>query len=101
MSMTVDTLELEEAQPQANTNAPSLIPRDMELIKHVKVELVVEIGTAELTVEQLFALKAGDVVKLAQQVNEPAALCVDGRRVAFGNLVAVEDNFGLHLTEIL
>lgn len=101
MTIAIDNLELEEAQEPNNAQAPNLISRDMELIKHVKVELVVELGTAEMTVDQLFALKAGDVVKLLEQVNEPAALCIDGKRVARGNLVAVEDNFGLQLTEIL
>lgn len=101
MSVTIDTLELEEAREQINNQSPNLISRDMELIKHVKVGLVVELGTAEMTVDQLFALKAGDVVKLLEQVNEPASLCIDGKRVARGNLVAVEDNFGLQLTEIL
>lgn len=101
MTIAIDNLELEEVQELSNAQAPNLIARDMELIKHVKVELVVELGTAEMTVDQLFALKAGDVVKLLEQVNEPAALCIDGKRVARGNLVAVEDNFGLQLTEIL
>jgi flagellar motor switch protein FliN len=101
VSVTIDTLELEEVREQNNGQSPNLIARDMELIKHVKVELVVELGTAEMTVDQLFALKAGDVVKLLEQVNEPASLCIDGKRVARGNLVAVEDNFGLQLTEIL
>ncbi|WP_220815861.1 FliM/FliN family flagellar motor switch protein [Pseudomonas paralcaligenes] len=101
MSVTIDTLELEEVREQINNQSPNLITRDMELIKHVKVGLVVELGTAEMTVDQLFALKAGDVVKLLEQVTEPASLCIDGKRVARGNLVAVEDNFGLQLTEIL
>jgi flagellar motor switch protein FliN/FliY len=101
VTVTIDTLELEEARDQNNSQSASLIARDMDLIKHVKVQLVVELGTAEMTVDQFFALKAGDVVKLLQQVNEPASLCLDGKRVACGNLVAVEDNFGLQLTEIL
>jgi flagellar motor switch protein FliN/FliY len=101
MSDTFETIELDEAQTVPNEKSPTLIKRDMGLIKHVRVELVVEIGTAELTVDELFALKAGDVVKLLEQVNEPASLCLDGKTVARGNLVAVDDNFGLQLTEIL
>jgi flagellar motor switch protein FliN len=73
----------------------------MGLIKHVMVELSVELGSAEMSVDELFALKAGDVVKLLQQVNQPATLCLDGKAVARGSLVAVDDNFGIQLTEIL
>lgn len=101
MTIAIDHLELEEAHDLNNADIPTLITPDMELIKHVKVDLVVEIGTAQMTVDQLFALKAGDVVKLLEQVSEPATLCIDGKQVARGNLVAVDDNFGLQLTDIL
>lgn len=100
MSITIDNLELEEAHQAEGNESPLLNPRNLDLIKHVKVALTVEIGTAELTVDQFFSLKAGDVVTLKEQVNEPAALRVDGKCVARGNLVAVGDNFGLQLTEI-
>ncbi|MFX6483885.1 FliM/FliN family flagellar motor switch protein [Acinetobacter baumannii] len=46
-------------------------------------------------------MKSGEVVRLAQQVNEPVVLRLDGKPVARGNLVAVDDNFGVQLTEIL
>lgn len=101
MSTTFEHIELDEAQAVSDENSPALVKRDMGLIKHVRVGLVVEIGSAEMTVEELFALKAGDVVKLLQRVDEPAALCLDGKPVARGTLVAVDDNFGLQLTEIL
>lgn len=101
MSIAIDDLELEEAREMERSQSPLLDPKNMDLIKHVKVALTVEIGTAELTVDQFFSLRSGDIVTLIEQVNEPAALRVDGKCVARGNLVAVGDNFGLQLTEIL
>jgi flagellar motor switch protein FliN len=101
VSATVDAIELEEAKVVANDDLSPLIKRDMNLIKHVVVELVVQIGNASMTVDELFALKSGDIVKLLEQVHEPASLCLDGKPVARGNLVAVDDNFGIQLTEIL
>ncbi|NWB46421.1 FliM/FliN family flagellar motor switch protein [Pseudomonas gingeri] len=101
MTATVDAIELEEATVVANDKLSPLIKRDMNLIKHVVVDLVVQIGNASMSVDELFALKAGDVVKLLEQVHEPASLCLDGKPVARGNLVAVDDNFGIQLTEIL
>ncbi|CAN7618104.1 FliM/FliN family flagellar motor switch protein [Aquipseudomonas alcaligenes] len=100
MTTAVDKIELDEAQALVNDKASPLVQRDMGLIKHVVVQLVVELGSAEMTVDELFALKAGDVVKLLEKVNEPASLCLDGKVVARGELVAVDDNFGLQLTEI-
>lgn len=100
MTTAVDKIELDEAQALVNDKASPLVQRDMGLIKHVVVQLVVELGSAEMTVDELFALKAGDVVKLLEKVNEPASLCLDGKVVARGELVAVDDNFGLQLTEV-
>lgn len=101
MTTVVDHIELDEAQLVANSQLSPLIKRDMGLIKHVMVELSVELGMAEMSVDELFSLKAGDVVKLLKQVNEPATLSLDGKAVARGTLVAVDDNFGIQLTEIL
>ncbi len=101
MTTVVDHIELDESRPVENSQLNPLIKRDLGLIKHVRVELTVELGSAEMTVDELFALKSGDIVKLLQQVNEPARLCLDGKAVARGKLVAVDDNFGLQLTEIL
>ncbi|MCZ4324635.1 MULTISPECIES: FliM/FliN family flagellar motor C-terminal domain-containing protein [Pseudomonas] len=101
MTTVVDHIELDEARPVANSQLTPLIKRDMGLIKHVMVELSVELGSAELSVDELFNLKAGDVVKLLTQVNEPATLNLDGKAIARGTLVAVDDNFGIQLTEIL
>ncbi len=101
MTATVDAIELEEAMAVEGDSLTPLIKRDINLIKHVQVELVVEIGSASLSVDELFALKVGDVVRLLEQVHEPASLCLDGKPVARGNLVAVQDNFAIQLTEIL
>lgn len=101
MSTTVARIELDEAQALDDKKVVPLIKRDMSLVRHVLVELTIEVGTAEMSLDELFALKAGDVVTLLQQVNEPMTLCLDGKAVARGSLVAVNDNFGLQITDIL
>lgn len=101
MTNIVDHIELDEAQSLDNAHLQPLIKRDMGLIKHVLVELSVDVGSAKMPVEEFFNLKAGDVVKLLQQVNEPVTLRLDGKAVARGELVAVDDNFGIQLTDIL
>lgn len=101
MTVTVENIELNEAVSAPAKQSGPLIKRDLGLVKHVVVELSVEVGTAEMSIDELFALKAGEVVRMLQQVNEPATLRLDGKAVARGKLVAVEDNFGVQLTEIL
>ncbi|HEY0199022.1 MAG TPA: FliM/FliN family flagellar motor switch protein [Rhodanobacter sp.] len=78
-----------------------MLPRDMGLIGHVEVALVAEIGHAEMTVDELFKLRKDDVVRLKQCVDEPVTLLLDGKAVAKGALVAIEDHLGIKITEIL
>lgn len=101
MTHVVEKIELDELLPVLDEKAPDLVAREMSLIGHVAVELVAEIGSANLNVSRLFALKAGEVVALQQTVNEPVLLRLNGKAVARGELVAVDDNFGVKITEIL
>lgn len=101
MSSNIENLELPELANTATESTSPLVQRELSLVGHVTVTLNAEIGTAELTIDQLFALKAGEVVKLLQQVNEPVTLRLNGKAIARGELVAVDDNFGVQITEIL
>lgn len=101
MDKLVEPLDFADVASVENQQTSPLLSRDLGLIKHVMVELVVQAGTASLSVDALFALKGGDVVLLQQQVNEPMTLCLDGKPVARGRLVAVDDHFGIQISDIL
>jgi flagellar motor switch protein FliN/FliY len=72
----------------------------LDLVEHVKIQMTVSIGNADLSVADLFALDAGKVIALDKQVDSPVDLCVNGRVVGRGTLVAVGDQFGVRVTEI-
>lgn len=97
---TVENLELEELVAGKSSGKVAL-PPDIELIKHVQVSLTATIGSADVSVEKLFSLRDGDVLPLKERVNEPVTLYIGDRAVARGQLVAVEDNFGVEITEII
>ncbi|RZU38494.1 flagellar motor switch protein FliN [Fluviicoccus keumensis] len=99
LNQVVEQIGLGEVSP-APAGRP-LLEKDLKLVGHVAVELVAEIGTASLSLDELFALKNGDVVTLRQRVEDPVILRLNGKQVAKGQLVAVEDNFGIQITEIL
>lgn len=101
MTDVVERIELDELTPSAVAGKGPLVQRDMGLIKHVSVELTAEIGTASLSIEELFSLKAGEVITLHQSVEEPVLLRLNGKPVARGNLMAVNDHFGIQILEIL
>ncbi len=102
--MTTETsvkhIELTEVSSQANEEVV-LSSREFKLVKSVPVEVDVSLGTSSVTLKQLFALKAGEVLSLNKQVDEPVNLVVDGHVVAMGNLVAVDGQFGIEITEIM
>lgn len=101
MSHVVEAIELDELVPVLVDGATPLVSREIDLIGHVSVSLTAEVGTAEVTIDQLFSLKAGEIVTLLQRVDEPLLLRLNGKAFARGELVAVDDNFGIKITEIM
>jgi len=74
---------------------------DPGLIRTVSVELEAILGAARMTVGELTALRTGEVVALAAPLNQPIALRLNGVAVALGELVSVDERFGVRLTEIV
>ncbi len=71
------------------------------LLMHVPLRLSVELGTATMSVAEILKLGAGSVVELNRPIDRPVALLVNDRPIARGEIVAVEENFGLRITELL
>jgi flagellar motor switch protein FliN/FliY len=96
---TVQSLTLSEV---ANSPAkgPALLGPNLQLIQGVKVRLSASLGDSELTVGELFSLKEGSVVKLDRLTADPVDILLDGKVVARGQLVVVDDNFGISITQI-
>ncbi|UAA37583.1 FliM/FliN family flagellar motor switch protein [Paraneptunicella aestuarii] len=101
--MTVDTnvkhIELAEVISQPSDEV-LLSQRDFQLVKSVPVNVEVSLGGSTITLEKLFSLKAGEVLSLDKQIDEPINLIVDGNVIATGNLVAVNGQFGVEITEV-
>jgi len=62
--------------------------------------LEVIVGECSMSVAELFDLRESSVVKLDREAQAPVDVLLDGKRVARGTLVAVDDNFGVRITEI-
>lgn len=78
----------------------SLLDGNLSLISGVKVRVEVVVGSAEISVAQLFDLKKDSVMPLEQLHNAPLSIRLDGKTIALGSLVVVGDNFGVRITEI-
>jgi flagellar motor switch protein FliN/FliY len=71
------------------------------LLMHVPLRLTVEIGSCKMSVAEVLKLGTGSVVELDRGVNHPVDLLVNDRPIARGEIVAVEESFGLRITELL
>lgn len=70
------------------------------LIAHVEVEVEVVLGTAHISVAELAELEKGALVEVDRKLSEAAELRVNGRVIARGEIVSVDDKFAVRVTEI-
>ncbi|WP_182466670.1 FliM/FliN family flagellar motor switch protein [Sphingomonas gilva] len=88
------------AQPPADPKKPNGIAVSRRLIAHVDVQLEAFLGDARMTVAELAALKAESIVRLDAPINGLVELRLNGSIVAHGELVAVDENFGIRITGV-
>ncbi len=74
---------------------------DLQRLSDVPMELSVEIGRTSMTVGETLQLRAGSIVTLERLAGEPVDLLVNGTPIARGEVVVVDEQFGLRVTEIL
>nr|WP_157345723.1 flagellar motor switch protein FliN [Nocardioides sp. MAH-18] len=82
-----------EGSPQRPQNG-------IELLHGVDMEVTVEIGRTRMTVRDLLELTPGAVLELDRAAGSPADLLVNGRLIARGEVVVIDEDFGLRITEI-
>jgi flagellar motor switch protein FliN len=71
------------------------------LLMHLPLHLTVELGSTKMSVAELLKLGTGSVVELDRNVSHPIDLLVNGRPVARGEIVALEERFALRITELI
>jgi flagellar motor switch protein FliN/FliY len=82
-------------EPKAG-EAPSL-----DLLMDVTLQISVELGRTRLTVKDVLALRPGSVLELDKTTSEPVDVLVNGTLVARGEVVVVDEKFGIRITEVL
>jgi flagellar motor switch protein FliN len=96
----IRSVELAELTP-GSAKGRTLFDEHNELLKNVKTKISVSVGTCEITVRDLLELKEEAVLSLDKETREPVDVMLDGKLVARGHLVAVDDNFGVRITQII
>ncbi|MEW6271531.1 MAG: flagellar motor switch protein FliN [Thermodesulfobacteriota bacterium] len=91
----------EDLSQPAAAPVPEEEHRSIDLLLDVPLSVTVELGRARMPVRQLLALGAGAVVELTKAAGEPLDVLINGKPVARGEAVMVNDRFGVRLTEVV
>jgi flagellar motor switch protein FliN/FliY len=76
------------------------LPRGLDMILDIPLDVTVELGRVRMLIKDVLELSAGSIIELDRAAGEPVDLLVNGRLVAKGEVVVIEDNFGIRITEI-
>ena len=102
-----------EAAPSAQAAVASIFPNfggdpakpsvinELDIILDIPVQLTVEMGRTKITIKNLLQLAHGSVVELDAMAGEPMNVLVNGTLIAQGEVVVVNDKFGIRLTDII
>ncbi|MCQ3828357.1 flagellar motor switch protein FliN [Microbulbifer elongatus] len=75
--------------------------RDLEMVMDIPVKLSVELGRTRITIKQLLELAQGSVIELDGLAGEPMDILINGYLVAQGEVVVIEEKYGIRITEIV
>ena len=74
---------------------------ELDMILDIPVQITVELGRTKITIKNLLQLAHGSVVELDAMAGEPMDVLVNGTLIAQGEVVVVNDKFGIRLTDII
>ena len=81
--------------------AQLLMMNELDMILDIPVQITVELGRTKITIKNLLQLAHGSVVELDAMAGEPMDVLVNGTLIAQGEVVVVNDKFGIRLTDII
>jgi len=87
--------------PRLTPNAPGDGPQDLDLILDIPVHLTVELGRTRIPIKHILQLAQGSVIELDALAGEPMDVLVNGCLIAQGEVVVVNEKFGIRLTDIV
>lgn len=73
----------------------------MSRILGIPLEVTIVIGRCKMTLKELFEIKKGQVIELENSSNDDIELYINGKQIAYGKTVYVDQSFGVQITEVL
>jgi flagellar motor switch protein FliN len=96
-----EAIEYEQFDQAGQSSGASSADADLSRLSDIPMELSVEIGRTHMTVGETLDLRVGSVVTLERLAGETADLLVNGSAIARGEVVVIDEQYGLRVTEIL
>lgn len=93
---TVDLEEFDKTPDAAKNNSPEL-----DIILDVPVTISMEVGSTSITIRNLLQLNQGSVIELDRLAGEPLNVLVNGTLIAHGEVVVVNEKFGIRMTDVI
>ncbi|KXZ39778.1 flagellar motor switch protein FliN/FliY [Alkalithermobacter thermoalcaliphilus JW-YL-7 = DSM 7308] len=109
------SFEAKQQKPQSNINVQpvkfesfdtpstqsSSIPENISLIKDVFLKVTVELGRTKKSIDEILQFAPGTVIELDKLVGEPLDILVNGKKIAKGEVVVIDENYGIRITDII
>jgi len=73
----------------------------LNTVLDVKVQLTVRLGSCKLAMRDVLELNPGAIIQLDQRANDPIGIYVNDKLIALGEVIVVEDNFGIKVTQLI
>ena len=90
-----------EFMPFQSTASQEAAPANLGLLYDVPLNVTVELGRTKKTVREVLELSQGSIIELDKLAGEPVDIYVNQQRIARGEVVVIEENFGVRVTEII
>jgi flagellar motor switch protein FliN/FliY len=82
-------------------NAIAENPSNLNLVLDVPVSLTIELGGCQLPMREVLQLTIGSVIQLDKAADAPVELSINGKLIARGEVVVIEERFGVKITEVI
>lgn len=95
-------VDVKTPQFQTFDNGPKVYPKEnMDILMDVSLEVSVELGRTSRKIKEILEFGPGSIIELNRLVGEPVDVLVNGKFVATGEVVVIDENFGIRITDII
>ncbi|NFO04388.1 flagellar motor switch phosphatase FliY [Clostridium botulinum] len=77
------------------------VPKNIDLILDVPLDISVVLGRTKKSIKDILSLSTGSLIELDKLAEEPVEILVNGKKIAYGEVVVVDENFGVRITSIV